>query len=144
MGNGELLAVVLALQEWQHWLEGTWELFLIWSDQKNLEYLRSAQRLNSRQARWSLFLSRFNYSLSYCPRSKNRKPDALSRLFYCDTHLPDPEPIMPSPWIIGAATWEIETIVQAAQRTHPDAGTGPHNCLQVLKWGHSSKLICHP
>ncbi|KAI3356936.1 hypothetical protein L3Q82_003577 [Scortum barcoo] len=42
----ELLAVVLALQEWRHWLEGAEQPFLVWTDHKNLAYLRSAKRLN--------------------------------------------------------------------------------------------------
>lgn len=55
IGDRELLAVKLALQEWLHWLEGTKEPFLVWTNHKNLEYICSAKRLNPRQARWSLF-----------------------------------------------------------------------------------------
>ncbi|KAI3358251.1 hypothetical protein L3Q82_003249 [Scortum barcoo] len=51
IGNRELLAVKLALEEWRHWLEGSKQPFLVWTDHKNLEYIRSAKRLNSRQAR---------------------------------------------------------------------------------------------
>ncbi|KAL2082802.1 hypothetical protein ACEWY4_022620 [Coilia grayii] len=81
IGDRELLAVKLALEEWRHWLEGVAIPFLVWTDHKNLEYLHSAKRLNPRQARWSLFFSRFNFTLSYRPGSKNSKPDALSRMF---------------------------------------------------------------
>lgn len=92
------------------------------------------------------------YPLFFRPGSKNGKQDALSFLHSDDTLPTDPEPIMPFPQIIGATTWEIETIIQTAQSTHPDPGTGPPNHLfvleefrsQVLKWGHSSKLSCHP
>ncbi len=49
-GNRELLAVKLALEEWRHWLEGSGVPFIIWTDHKNLEYIKSAKRLNSRQA----------------------------------------------------------------------------------------------
>ncbi|KAI3368651.1 hypothetical protein L3Q82_025653 [Scortum barcoo] len=84
IGNRELLAVKLALEEWRHWLEGSKQPFLVWTDHKNLEYIRSAKRLNSRQARWSLFLTRFNFTLSYRPGSRNVKPDALSRQFLKD------------------------------------------------------------
>lgn len=80
MGNRELLAVVLALQEWRHWLEGAEHIFIIWTDHKNLEHLRIAKRLNPRQARWALFLERFRFTLTYRPGSRNVKPDALSRL----------------------------------------------------------------
>ncbi len=44
IGNKELLAVRLALGEWRHWLEGSAQPFLVWTDHKNLEYIRSAKR----------------------------------------------------------------------------------------------------
>lgn len=76
--NRELLAVVLALQEWRHWLEGSAQLFVVWSNHKNLLYLQNTKRLNSRQAQWELFLSCFKFSLTYLTGSCNIKPDALS------------------------------------------------------------------
>ncbi|XP_055081043.1 uncharacterized protein LOC129456635 [Periophthalmus magnuspinnatus] len=80
VGDQELLAVKLALEEWRHWLEGAEQPFIVWTDHKNLEYIQSARRLNPRQARWSLFFSRFNFLLTYRPGSRNVKPDALSKL----------------------------------------------------------------
>ena len=59
VGNRELLAVILALEEWRHWLEGAEQPFVVWTDHKNLSYLRSAKRLNSRQARWALLSALF-------------------------------------------------------------------------------------
>ncbi|KAI3355849.1 hypothetical protein L3Q82_004229 [Scortum barcoo] len=95
IGNRELLAVKLALEEWRHWLEGSKQPFLVWTDHKNLEYIRSAKRLNSRQAGWSLFLTRFNFTLSYRPGSRNVKPDALSRQFLKDEDVtPCPDTII--------------------------------------------------
>ena len=38
-----------------------------------------AQKLNRRQARWALYLSRFNFMLKYVLGSKMRKADSLSR-----------------------------------------------------------------
>ena len=38
VGTRELLAVVLALQEWRHWLEGSTHAFVVWSNHKNLSY----------------------------------------------------------------------------------------------------------
>lgn len=151
VGNRELLAVVLALQEWRHWLEGSLQPFWIWTDHKNLAYIQAARRLNSRQARWALFLSRFQFTLSYRPGSKNGKPDALSRIFPPPAS-PDSTPILPSECIVGAATWEIESVVQEAQRGESVPEGGPADRLfvprtvrsQVLQWGHSSKLTCHP
>src|SRR5271168_1975800 len=56
-----MLAVIRALEEWRHFLEGTEHQFEIWTDHKNLEYFMKAKKLNRRQARWSLFLARFDF-----------------------------------------------------------------------------------
>jgi len=50
-------------------------------DYKNLEYFMMAKQLNWRQARWSLYLSRFDFTLHHKPRRSMGKPDALSRRF---------------------------------------------------------------
>lgn len=65
----ELLAVKLALKEWRHYLEGAEHPFVVWTDHKNLSYITSAKRLNSRQARWASFFGRFNFTLTYHPGS---------------------------------------------------------------------------
>ncbi len=78
--NGELLAIKLTLEEWRHWLEGAHHPFVVYTDHRNLEYLREAKRLNPRQARWALFFVRFHFTISYRPGTKNTKADALSRL----------------------------------------------------------------
>ncbi|KAL0171626.1 hypothetical protein M9458_031161, partial [Cirrhinus mrigala] len=92
IGNRELLAIKLALEEWRHWLEGSNLPFQVLTDHKNLLYLREAKRLNPRQARWALFFNRFRFSISYRPGAKNVRADALSRL-----HAPEeePEPVEP-------------------------------------------------
>ncbi len=75
----ELLAIVRCLEQWRHFLEGACHQVEIWTDHRNLEYFRTAQDLNRRQARWSLYLSRFDYSLHHHPGSSMGEPDALSR-----------------------------------------------------------------
>ncbi|KAK3574255.1 hypothetical protein QTP86_004408 [Hemibagrus guttatus] len=79
VGNRELLAIKAALEEWRHWLEGARHPFQVLTDHRNLEYLHGAKRLNPRQARWALFFTRFQFTVSYRPGSKNGKVDALSR-----------------------------------------------------------------
>jgi len=74
-----MLAVVRCLEAWRHFLEGAVEKFKIWTDHKNLEYFMKAQKLNRRQARWALYLSRFNFTLKHVPGSKMEKADSLSR-----------------------------------------------------------------
>lgn len=152
VGNRELLAVKLALEEWRHWLEGVDQPFVVWTDHKNLEYIRSAKRLNPRQARWALFFGRFNFALTYRPGSRNVKPDALSRLFEKEERIAEPDTIIPRTCVIGAAIWEIEGEVRTALQHQPDPGNGPPGRLfvplsvrsSVLQWGHSSRLSCHP
>jgi transposase InsO family protein len=75
----EMLAIIRALEEWRHYLEGAKHPIEILTDHKNLEYFRVAQKLNRRQARWSLYLSRFDFTLQHRPGKSMGKPDALSR-----------------------------------------------------------------
>jgi len=74
----EMLAIIQALQEWRHFIEGAEHQCEIWTDHKNLEYFMTAKQLNRRQARWSLYLSRFDFALHHKPGRSMGKPDALS------------------------------------------------------------------
>jgi len=73
------LAVVRCLEVWRHFLEGAAIKFKIWTDYKNLEYFMKEQKLNRRQVRWALHLSRFNFTLKHILESKMGKADSLSR-----------------------------------------------------------------
>ena len=53
--------------------------FEVWTDHKNLEYFMKVQKLNRRQARQTLYLSRFNFMLKHIPGSKMGKVNSLSR-----------------------------------------------------------------
>jgi len=75
----EMLVVVRCLEAWRHFLEGATVKFKIWTDHKNLEYFMRVQKLNRRQARWALYLSRFNFMLKHVPGSRMGKADSLSR-----------------------------------------------------------------
>ena len=154
IGNRELLAVKLALEEWRHWLEGSAVPFLVWTDHKNLEYIRTAKRLNPRQSRWALFFTRFNFTLSYRPGSRNTKPDALSRQFQKSdvAASQQPAPILPDPCIMAALTWDVEEQVRNALSNQPGPSVCPYDRLfvpehlrsQVIQWAHNSHLACHP
>ncbi len=67
----ELLAIVESFRDMRAWLIGTDIPVSVVSDHKNLEYFMSSRVLNRRQARWSMFLSEFNFVLSYSPGLKN-------------------------------------------------------------------------
>jgi len=51
----------------------------VWTDHQNLKYFMTAKKLNCRQARWVLFLSRFNFHLHTRWGTLMKKADALSR-----------------------------------------------------------------
>ena len=59
----ELLAIVRALETFRHYLEGHPIPFEIWTDHNNLAYFRTKQKLSRQQARWSLFLSQFDFTI---------------------------------------------------------------------------------
>jgi len=63
----EMLAIVRALEEWKHFVEGAEHLCEIWMDHKNLQYFMTAKKLNQRQAKWSLLLARFNFIMHHRP-----------------------------------------------------------------------------
>jgi len=75
----EMLAIIRALEEWRHFLEGARHPVEIWTDHKNLEYFMTAKKLNRCQARWSLYLACFDFKLIHHPGCSMGKPDALSR-----------------------------------------------------------------
>ena len=48
-------------------------------DYKNLKYFIKIQKLNCRQARQALYLSRFNFTLKHILETKMEKTDSLSK-----------------------------------------------------------------
>lgn len=73
------MAIVRAFEEWRPELEGSPSPIEVITDHKNLEYFMSTKQLSRRQARWSEFLSRFNYRITYRSGKAGGKPDALTR-----------------------------------------------------------------
>ena len=61
----EMLAIIQCLEAQRHFLEEAKDQFEIQTDYKNLEYFMKAQKLNQRQARWALYLSRFDFALKH-------------------------------------------------------------------------------
>ena len=77
--NRELLWIIRALKEWRHYIQGSGHTTIVFSDHKNLTYFRTAQKLNDRQARWSLYLSESDIKLIHLLGLKMIQSDALSR-----------------------------------------------------------------
>ncbi|KAK3570304.1 hypothetical protein QTP86_017185 [Hemibagrus guttatus] len=104
VGNRELMAIKVALEEWRHWLEGARHPF---------------------QARWALFFTCFQFTVTYCPGSKNGKADALSRGFETTSEPTLVEPILPATAILAPVRWNL---VEEIQRSHADKPP-PAGCL---------------
>ena len=75
----ELMTIVRCFEEWRAELEGSSHPIEVLSDHRNLEYFMSTKLLSRRQARWSEFLSRFDFQIIYRLRKAEAKPDALTR-----------------------------------------------------------------
>ncbi|KAF9800977.1 hypothetical protein IEO21_10244 [Rhodonia placenta] len=74
----EMLAIIEALTNWRHYLEGLPNQFEIVTDHKNLEYWHTLQHLMRCQARWLLFLAHFDFHITHKAGTLNGKADALS------------------------------------------------------------------
>lgn len=68
---------------------------------RNLEYLRTAKRVNARQAQCSLF-SRINFTLTCRPGEKNLKSGALSRSFK-EKKVTEEKTVLPTELTIGSS-----------------------------------------
>ncbi|KAJ8402791.1 hypothetical protein AAFF_G00364630 [Aldrovandia affinis] len=85
-------------------------------------------------------------------RSKNIKPDALSRIYDSPEEESSPEPILPPSCVLAAAKFDIVRAVEEALLTTRSHRETPANRLfvpetvrsQVLEWAHSSPMACHP
>ena len=75
----ELLAIIRALKEWRHYIQGSSHTTVIFSDHKNLMYFQEARKLNQQQVWWSLYLSEFDVKLVHIVGMKIIQLDILSR-----------------------------------------------------------------
>jgi hypothetical protein len=75
----ELLAIIRALEEWRQYIQGATHPVEIWTDHKNLKYFMTSQKLTRRQARWSLLLAEYEFTLTHRPGVQNDKADRLSQ-----------------------------------------------------------------
>ena len=75
----KMLVVIRELENQRHLLESTRFKFKVWTNHKNLEYFMKVQKLNHRQVRWILYLSRFDFILKHVLGTRIRKTSGLSR-----------------------------------------------------------------
>src|SRR3954470_470144 len=75
----ELLAIILAMGAWRHYLHGNPFTIRILTDHNSLIWLQTQPHLSLRQTRWLEKLSEFDYKIEYQEGKKNVVADALSR-----------------------------------------------------------------
>ena len=73
----ELYAVVRAFKHWEHYLAH--RDFILNSDHQALKWLKSQPKLDSKHARWAIFLEQFRYTFHHKAGIQNKVADALSR-----------------------------------------------------------------
>ena len=73
------MAIFEAFQHWRRYLEGSGIPVDVVTDHKNLTYFSTTKLLTRRQARWSEYLSQFNFIIRFRPGKLGIKPDALTR-----------------------------------------------------------------
>jgi RNase H-like domain found in reverse transcriptase/Integrase zinc binding domain/Reverse transcriptase (RNA-dependent DNA polymerase) len=78
-GDRELLAIVRALKEWRHYIQGSGHTTIVLSDHDNLQHFKVPQTIGRWMARWTLYLSEFDIKLVHIPGKKNIQADSLSR-----------------------------------------------------------------
>jgi hypothetical protein len=85
--NLELVAIVLAFEEWRAWLMGTKNPVWVFSDHSNLLYFKTAKHLSPKQARWANYLDNFNMLIFHIAGSRNPADAPSRREDYCDGNL---------------------------------------------------------
>lgn len=142
IGNRDLLAVKLVLEECRQWLKGTKLPFLVWTDHKNSENIPTAKRPSGPSSSSALTfpsptnLGRVTSSPMPCHASfwRGRNPP----------HIPNPPSQLP--------TWDIKERVKSTTENQPSSSTCPPDRLfvppalrpEVLLWVPASKLACYP
>ncbi len=69
---------MLTLDEWRHYLMGTFQDFEVWTDHQNLQYLQKPQKLNRQQAHWVTELAEYHFTLHHKAGTANKKANLLS------------------------------------------------------------------
>jgi len=130
--NRELLAILRALTEWRHHIQGSPFTTTVFSDHQNLMYYRNPQRLSPRQARWFLTLSEYDFDLKHLPGTKMIQSDALSRR-------PDLCQDNEEPELVTVAKIADRDLEQ--QQTQPNLQSSLTEIDEECEWGGSNSCF---
>jgi hypothetical protein len=121
-----MLAIMITLSEWRHYLMGTAHPFEIWTDHQNLTYFKQPQKLNHQQARWLSELANYHFNFHYMPSKQNTKANALLRCHDLDTGESNNENeiLLQSEFIrsldLQSKSIEFETLIRQHSKNHEE------------------------
>jgi len=75
----ELLAILEAFKEWNHYLVGADKPVTVYTDHQNLQNFLTTKVWNQRQIRWAQRLADYHFKIVDRPGKRGGKPDTLSR-----------------------------------------------------------------
>ena len=112
----ETLAILEALQKWEDKLIGK-KIHVI-TDHKALEFFKSQSKLSNRQLRWTNYMSKFDFDITYIKGEYNKVADCLSRYYESDT---------------PADTHQFHEYVHMDRKLDPEGEDLPHNRVVEVK-----------
>ena len=116
----ELLAVILALEEWKQYIQGISHPVTIITNHKNLFYIKDPCKLPRHQACWPLFLQDFDIVWKVLLGTKMAPADALSRHDFIDTSSDNVNAsIVSEPVIINALDLTLAHHIKSSSSSDP-------------------------
>ncbi len=76
--NKELMIIVKTMEKWRVYLVETLFPIQIFSNYKNLIYLKTVRQFSEQYAKWLIILLKFDFRINYRKRLQNDKADAFS------------------------------------------------------------------
>ena len=79
------MVIVKCFKHWHHYLKGSQHTIEVWSDHQNLQGFIKQPKVNSRQARWLVYLTPYDFIIYHRPGILNpangpsRRPDYMAQ-----------------------------------------------------------------
>ena len=113
----ETLAILEALAKWEDKLIG--KRIHVITDHKALEFFKTQARLSNRQHRWTDYMARFDFDITYVKGEYNKVADCLSRYYESDT---------------AADVHEYHEYVQVDRKLDPEGEDLPsHRVMEIME-----------